>query len=84
LVPTTVQELKQRAESRRVLPAPEERRRIRKDAGATLEEVAEVVGVTRQTVILWENGSRSPSGERLTRYMDLLRVLQEATTGTPT
>lgn len=35
--------------------------KLRKEAGITQEEIAEAVGVTRQTIIAMEKGNYSPS-----------------------
>jgi DNA-binding XRE family transcriptional regulator len=50
---------------------------IRRNAGATLPEVAQIVGVTRQSVSYWESGCRRPRCEHLVRYAEVLRTLQE-------
>jgi transcriptional regulator with XRE-family HTH domain len=41
-----------------------------------MEDVAAVVGVTRQAVALWENGAREPRGENLERYLEVLEALK--------
>ena len=42
-------------------------------------EVAEGSGVTPPTVSRWESGARTPSGEHLRRYVELLeRIASEA------
>jgi DNA-binding transcriptional regulator YiaG len=43
------------------LPSPAWRRAIRVRAGATLDEVGELVGVSGEAVRLWETGQRVPS-----------------------
>lgn len=37
----------------------------RKHNGLTQEQLANLIGVTRQSVVGWENGSTVPSGENL-------------------
>lgn len=56
----------------RELPEPRERIRLRQRFGATQEEVARALKVTRKTVSSWEQGISEPTGERRTRYANLL------------
>jgi DNA-binding transcriptional regulator YiaG len=53
-----IEELLERARSRRTLPPPAERRRIREDAGISQHEVAKALGVSWTAVYRWERGSR--------------------------
>jgi DNA-binding transcriptional regulator YiaG len=53
--------------------------RIRRRAGISLAAVARVVGVEPSTVLMWERGAFSPSGERAVGYVALLRELCETT-----
>lgn len=55
---------------------PEERARLRKAAGLSLEQVAKAVGVGRQTVANWEAGGL-PSGASRGKYLRLLEGLAE-------
>lgn len=57
------------------LPPPAECRAIRVRARASQEEVAEVVGVTRETIARYEAGTRRPRGTQLETYLTVLRVL---------
>lgn len=75
-VNAALSELARKVAERRELPGVEERRRLRIEAGATLDEVALAVGVSRTAVIGWESGEYSPRGEHLRRYLDVLRVLR--------
>jgi len=34
--------------------------------------MAELVGVTRQSILYWETGRRRPTGDRLVRYIKAL------------
>lgn len=43
------------------VPSPEEIRELRKRLGMTLEEMAQELGVSLQTVHLWEKGEVKPS-----------------------
>ena len=56
----------------RELPEPGERVRLRQHFGVTQEEVARALKVTRKTVSSWEQGISEPTGERRTRYANLL------------
>lgn len=62
--------------ARRALPAPAMCRAIRVSAGLTQADVAEILGVSRETVARWELGTRAPRGEILLRYLDLLDTLR--------
>jgi transcriptional regulator with XRE-family HTH domain len=74
----TVESLRERIAIRRELPPPEERRALRERAGLTLMEVGAACGVSFQTISHWELGIRSPRGRNLTRYVEALRVMREA------
>lgn len=58
------------------LPAPRIRARLRKAFGVTQSELAEALGISRQTVIAWEKGSQEPAGEKREQYAQLLRTWQ--------
>lgn len=64
-----------RARVRRGLPEPALRRMLRERAGLSQEEIARLVGTTRPAVTRWETGQRTPRGETLERYVDLLNRL---------
>ncbi|MFI6254329.1 helix-turn-helix domain-containing protein [Streptomyces sp. NPDC051016] len=55
------------------MPPPDVRARLRKAAGLTQEEVAEVFGVTRVAFHRWETGTAKPYRRRLEAYARLLR-----------
>ena len=61
----------------RSLPAPAERRAIRKRAGLPTSAIASAVGVSRQAVGMWEKGLRFPTGSRLDRYLRVLQQLRD-------
>jgi len=67
--------LARQAELRRRLPAPERRRAIRREAGATLADVGAACGVSGQAACLWECGRTYPRLEHLTRYLDALSAM---------
>jgi DNA-binding transcriptional regulator YiaG len=58
------------------LPSPSRRRAIRVRAGATLDEVGELVGVSGEAVRLWETGQRVPSESHRGDYVDVLNDLR--------
>jgi DNA-binding transcriptional regulator YiaG len=73
---TTLESLTDRLRTRRTLPPPDVCRALRRGAGASQAEVAEVIGVTRQAVQLWEAGIRTPRGPNLDAYLGLLRAFR--------
>jgi transcriptional regulator with XRE-family HTH domain len=75
---STLAELEGRVQARSELPSPPVRRALREAAGASLDEVGSVVGVTRQAVALWESGERTPRGANLGGYVAVLRVFRRA------
>jgi DNA-binding transcriptional regulator YiaG len=66
---------------RRRLPAPAMRRAIRVAAGLTQAELASCLPapVHRETVARWEAGVRTPRGELLLAYVQLLDELAKGT-----
>ena len=60
----------------RKLPPPTRRRAIRVRAGATLDEVGDLVGVSGEAVRLWETGQRIPSESHRDDYIDVLDDLR--------
>jgi DNA-binding transcriptional regulator YiaG len=75
---TNLGRLLSRAQRRRRLPDPDERRRLRERAGLTQEEFAQALGVTRPALARWESGQRTPRGATLDRYLRLLDRLSAA------
>ncbi|MFF0127305.1 helix-turn-helix domain-containing protein [Streptomyces mirabilis] len=67
-----------RIQVHRALPPPEQRRELRVSRGLTLDELASALGVSRSCIHAYETGRRTPRGERLTKYVEALRALQEA------
>lgn len=61
-----------RARQRRHLPPPPVRQMLRQQLGLSQREVAELLDVTRVSVSRWETGERTPRGELLLRYLELL------------
>lgn len=64
---------------RRRLPPPEVRRVLRRNAGLSQNTVAKEFKVARTTITRWENGIRTPRGEQLEAYVELLERLKAAT-----
>ncbi len=56
------------------LPTPDERRKLREDAGLSGASLAAQIGVAPGTVYGWESG-REPSGLLRVAYADALRRL---------
>lgn len=76
---TRLSELRADVELRHSLPAPAERRTIRKRAGATLEDIARIVGVTPTAVYDWETKDVRLRKDHLRRYSEVLAMLKEET-----
>lgn len=75
---TTTPQIADSVRLNRRLPSPALRRAIRSDAGLTVAEVADAVGVTRQAVNNWERGARSPRGAALRSYVAVLDEIRKA------
>ncbi|MGW2582640.1 helix-turn-helix transcriptional regulator [Streptomyces virginiae] len=60
------------------LPGPEQRRTIREAAGLSQQDLADIVGVSRQAVTAWEAGDRYPRKAQLARYVEALTALKVA------
>lgn len=61
--------------SRRSLPGPAERRRLRELSGLSQGQVAEALGVRRETVTGWETGRTEPRAPQRAAYARLLEGL---------
>ena len=74
-------DLLERLRAKRELPLPEERRRIREAAGASLRDVARELGVSHTAVRRWETTRAVPRESRIAyvRLLDELRQLEEVT-----
>ncbi|MDT7840721.1 helix-turn-helix domain-containing protein [Streptomyces justiciae] len=59
------------------LPPPKERRRLREAGSLTQAQLAERVGVTRETVRAWESGRTNPRGRKREAYAKLLSTLTQ-------
>jgi len=65
------------AVARAFLPAPQERRRLRVEvARQSQRRLARELEVSAQAVCFWEAGKRTPRGDNLLRYVDLLAQLR--------
>lgn len=60
----------------KVLPPPATRRALRLAAGLTTQEIADIVGVTRDAISKYELGTRQPTGPRRTAYAKALADLR--------
>ncbi|WP_344016761.1 helix-turn-helix transcriptional regulator, partial [Streptomyces thermospinosisporus] len=66
------------------LPTPAERKQLRRAARLTQAQVAQALGVSRETVSAWETGRWEPTGTTRTHYQRLLNGLRtHLTTPTP-
>jgi len=72
---TNTNALIQTLRRRRSLPEPRVRKALRQAAGLTQEEVGAAVGVSGPTVSRWETGHRSPRGDALDSYAEVLATL---------
>lgn len=72
-----VEELVHRLQAAR-LPAPATRRRIREEAGVSLREAAQALGVHPMTVLRWETGAVVPTRSNAAAYRRLLDRLAGA------
>jgi transcriptional regulator with XRE-family HTH domain len=71
---TRAEQLLEQVRSRRRLPAPTERRRIRKKAGVSLRDMGAALGVSHTLIRKWEAGS-TPR-KRRDAYAQLLADLK--------
>lgn len=62
------------------LPSPKERRRLREAKSLSQADVADKMGVTRETVRSWETGRTTPRGHKREAYVELLTAPDPATT----
>lgn len=76
---TVTEAITRRLKLRSDLPEPAERRSLREAVGLSQQEIADIVGVTRNTISGYELGVRAPQGAHLDRYVEALRALREAT-----
>lgn len=60
----------------RLLPPPEMRRALRRAAGLSQLDVAELIGVSRAAVSRWESGARRPQRSNRIRYHSVLAELR--------
>jgi DNA-binding XRE family transcriptional regulator len=60
------------------LPPPALRRALRQQAGLSQQELADALGVWRETVARWESGTRGPSGLHFYEYAQFLAQLAAA------
>jgi DNA-binding transcriptional regulator YiaG len=68
--------LRRKNAARRALPTPTTRRALRTAAALSQQDLADALGVHRETISRWERGTRTPRGDLLIAYTDLLRELK--------
>jgi DNA-binding transcriptional regulator YiaG len=59
------------------LPPPSVRRRLREDAGLSLNDAASYMGVAKMTVLRWERGAVKPRRAHARMYRRFLDALVE-------
>lgn len=77
LVPINTAEIERKRLVAKRLPSPAHRRALRSSAGVSQVDAAAACGVTRSTFCRWEQGTRTPRGEHLAAYVDLLDFFAE-------
>ncbi|MGW0612043.1 helix-turn-helix transcriptional regulator [Streptomyces sp. NPDC002788] len=75
---TITARINSRMRLRHDLPEPEQRRSIREAAGLSQQDIADIVGVSRQAITAWEAGDRYPRKAQLARYVEALTALKAA------
>lgn len=67
---------------RLVLPSPSVRRLARESCGLTQSDLGQLLGFSRQSIVLWESGRTvQPEGEtRRAYYVVLVKLIKEALT----
>ena len=79
-MPPNLNLLLDKARCRASLPVASERRRIRKRAGVSQEDIAVTLGVNRATVCRWELGELNPGPAHLADYCQVLDELERVST----
>jgi transcriptional regulator with XRE-family HTH domain len=69
--------IRRKRDARRALFEPAFRRALRLQAGLSQQDIADAVGVRRETISRWERGVRSPRGESLNAYARVLGAIAE-------
>ncbi|MFE5811391.1 helix-turn-helix domain-containing protein [Streptomyces sp. NPDC056491] len=59
------------------LPAPADRARIRKASGLNQVDFGKILGVSRLTISMWEQGKTEPSGKNRQEYIRALRHITD-------
>ncbi len=72
-----MESLRRKRRARLGLPAPAARRALREEAGLSQQDLADALGVKRETISRWERDERHPRGRYLLAYVELLRELRE-------
>lgn len=70
-----LEQLRERRAIADQLPPRGERRRLRTRVGLSQQDIADAVGVSRESVCRWETTDAVPRNEHLVRYVEVLGVL---------
>lgn len=70
---------RERVRNRQSLPSPAARRAIREAAGLTRAEMGLLVETNAWNVVAWELGRADPRGDRLARYVAILKQISGTT-----
>lgn len=65
------------ARKKNTLPSPDERARLRREAGLTRAELAEIIGVSTSALYAWEKKAAAPRNGRGQVYAAVLERLAE-------
>lgn len=65
-----------KARAQRLLPVPERRLAIRREAGLTQQDIASALNIESSAISRYESGQREPRGEVRRAYAELLDRLQ--------
>jgi transcriptional regulator with XRE-family HTH domain len=69
-------QLERRVRARRSLPDPRAAKALRVDAGVTIAELAQLVGVSPRSDMYYEAGTRRPRGATLEAYAGALATIR--------
>ncbi len=71
-----------KAKRRQALPAPAARRALRQRLGLSQQDLAKALRVSHPSIARYELGQRTPRGDVLERYLQILHRLAQEQLGT--